>query len=512
MWSALTLILVATIFLAPLVWETAVFILALVIGIAYGVFSLACIWPCLVWGSIFGRIRLVQEVGPFLIPSLLLFFIIGHKADPTVWLLFCYLSFAMASVLLSPRTALAMSISSTLALSSRITELASGWVARTRGLVKPLHESLFNTAAIAFDRKGYPSFESGDRPAAYLNQDLGSLNTQLSPVASMARSDPPPSFLSAKLHEFRQSIFAAPHKHLKQVTCAAIAGLLPVPMIYLVRLQSDFWRVNGKPSATPTVATQPPPGDFSVAVGWRVKHGRWESPEITVGNGTPERYTDSILSLGVLPPESSLRWVQIAGHGIARNSVAGRVGAKLSFPGGETGWPDRQVAEGMFDITGVESQSYSTGKHTEARPSGKSKNATKWDNEREPTIRRDRTNTEIQNGTNNVRRPKESDSMELETSEHGTGYVTRRRIPLRDEARFGAAVSAEVGSAESIAVVERDGDWLRIKISSSGRVGYVRKEYILAVSPAQNNEDKSSRSPTDVFQIAGKRGSSDQQE
>src|SRR5690242_5745184 len=284
MWSTFTFILAATIVVAPLLWETAVFVLALFAGVAYGIFSLACIWPCFVWGSLFGRIRMMQRVGPFFLPALLLFLIFGHKTDPAVWLLLSYLGCTVGAVLLSPRRAFAMSLSSGMALSTTIAELASDWAASTSRSIESLREGLFNTGAMPFARKGLAAFENSYSPPAYLNQDLANSKTRISPFASLSRCNLLSWFPSVDFCEFRQTVSDRCCKRLTQLTCAAgVAALLSLPMIYLLRFQSDLWRVN-EASAKPIIAAQSAPGDFSIGANARVRDGYGEPSEITSRN------------------------------------------------------------------------------------------------------------------------------------------------------------------------------------------------------------------------------------
>ena len=64
-------------------------------------------------------------------------------------------------------------------------------------------------------------------------------------------------------------------------------------------------------------------------------------------------------------------------------------------------------------------------------------------------------------------------------------YRTLRRAPLREKPRFAAATTEDVGPGTAIQVLETKGDWLKVRARSSGSVGYVRKEYVMAANATQ---------------------------
>lgn len=66
----------------------------------------------------------------------------------------------------------------------------------------------------------------------------------------------------------------------------------------------------------------------------------------------------------------------------------------------------------------------------------------------------------------------------------GSGYVTRRAVPLRDWPRYAATAKAEIGPGSRVSVLDSEGSWLRVKAHQSGAVGYVRKEYLVQASSA----------------------------
>ena len=68
---------------------------------------------------------------------------------------------------------------------------------------------------------------------------------------------------------------------------------------------------------------------------------------------------------------------------------------------------------------------------------------------------------------------------------HAIDYKTRRIAPLRQEPRFAAAPTENIGPGTAISVLETKGDWLKVKTRPSGSVGYVRKEYVIAASAPQ---------------------------
>jgi hypothetical protein len=55
-------------------------------------------------------------------------------------------------------------------------------------------------------------------------------------------------------------------------------------------------------------------------------------------------------------------------------------------------------------------------------------------------------------------------------------------VRLRQEPRFAAATTEDIDPGTAISVLETKGDWFKVKARPSGRVGYVRKEYIVPLS------------------------------
>ena len=72
-----------------------------------------------------------------------------------------------------------------------------------------------------------------------------------------------------------------------------------------------------------------------------------------------------------------------------------------------------------------------------------------------------------------------------EPAKNALEYKTRRTAPLRKEPHFAAATAEDIDPGTRISVLEAKGDWLKVKTRSSGKVGYVRKEYIAPASAIQ---------------------------
>jgi hypothetical protein len=72
-----------------------------------------------------------------------------------------------------------------------------------------------------------------------------------------------------------------------------------------------------------------------------------------------------------------------------------------------------------------------------------------------------------------------------ESPKRVSDYRTRRAAPLRQEPRFAAATAENIDPGTQISVLEAKGDWLKVKTRPSGKVGYVRKEYVAPVSAPQ---------------------------
>lgn len=72
-----------------------------------------------------------------------------------------------------------------------------------------------------------------------------------------------------------------------------------------------------------------------------------------------------------------------------------------------------------------------------------------------------------------------------ELVQHVLEVRTSRATPLRREPRFGATAAEDIDPGTSISVLEAKGDWLKVKARPSGKVGYVRKEYVAGVNAIQ---------------------------
>lgn len=63
-------------------------------------------------------------------------------------------------------------------------------------------------------------------------------------------------------------------------------------------------------------------------------------------------------------------------------------------------------------------------------------------------------------------------------------YESKRRIPVRESARFAAAVVHEIARGTSVNVLEVKGSWAKIEITDGNISGFVRKEFLIPVSSA----------------------------
>jgi len=72
-----------------------------------------------------------------------------------------------------------------------------------------------------------------------------------------------------------------------------------------------------------------------------------------------------------------------------------------------------------------------------------------------------------------------------EPAKHLLEVRTSRATPLRQQPRFAAATAEDIGPGTSISVLEAKGDWLKVKTRPSGKVGYVRREYVATVNAIQ---------------------------
>ncbi len=55
-----------------------------------------------------------------------------------------------------------------------------------------------------------------------------------------------------------------------------------------------------------------------------------------------------------------------------------------------------------------------------------------------------------------------------------------RTAALKQEPRFAADVIEKVGLGTRVTVLRKERDWIKVKVKSSGKVGYLRKEYLVA--------------------------------
>jgi hypothetical protein len=72
-----------------------------------------------------------------------------------------------------------------------------------------------------------------------------------------------------------------------------------------------------------------------------------------------------------------------------------------------------------------------------------------------------------------------------ETPKNAIEYKTQRAVSLREKPRFAAATAEDIDPGTGISVLEAKGDWVKVKTRPSGKVGYVRKEYIVPASAIQ---------------------------
>ncbi|HEX6767830.1 MAG TPA: SH3 domain-containing protein [Candidatus Binatia bacterium] len=57
-----------------------------------------------------------------------------------------------------------------------------------------------------------------------------------------------------------------------------------------------------------------------------------------------------------------------------------------------------------------------------------------------------------------------------------------RAAPLKSEPRFAAEAIEKVGLGTRVTVLQKERDWIKVKVQSSGNIGYMRKEYLNAFS------------------------------
>jgi hypothetical protein len=59
-----------------------------------------------------------------------------------------------------------------------------------------------------------------------------------------------------------------------------------------------------------------------------------------------------------------------------------------------------------------------------------------------------------------------------------------RPVKLRNEPKFAADTLEQVSSGTRVVVLRQERDWLHVKIKPSGSMGYLRKEYVIALATA----------------------------
>jgi sRNA-binding protein len=107
------------------------------------------------------------------------------------------------------------------------------------------------------------------------------------------------------------------------------------------------------------------------------------------------------------------------------------------------------------------------------------------DTEREPSETPDQRPADLRNPKMALASAGKAQSAPEEPTKNALEYKTRRAAPLREEPRFAAATSEDIGPGTRISVLEVKGDWLKVKTRPSGKIGYVRKEYIAPINAIQ---------------------------
>ena len=114
--------------------------------------------------------------------------------------------------------------------------------------------------------------------------------------------------------------------------------------------------------------------------------------------------------------------------------------------------------------------------HITGSPSG--------DGERELSVASDRPPADLRNPQAVVASASKIQAAE-EPPKNLLEYKTRRAAPLREEPRFAAASAENISPGTRVSVLEAKGDWFKVKSRLSGKIGYVRKEYITPASAVQ---------------------------
>jgi hypothetical protein len=61
-------------------------------------------------------------------------------------------------------------------------------------------------------------------------------------------------------------------------------------------------------------------------------------------------------------------------------------------------------------------------------------------------------------------------------------FKTNQTITLREKPRFSSTSVQEVEGETQLAVLETQGDWLKVRLSDAGSVGFVRKEFVIPIN------------------------------
>jgi hypothetical protein len=59
---------------------------------------------------------------------------------------------------------------------------------------------------------------------------------------------------------------------------------------------------------------------------------------------------------------------------------------------------------------------------------------------------------------------------------------TNRSVAIRENPRFSAKTVREVDEDTQLSIVETKGDWLKVKITDAGFMGFVRKEFVSPIN------------------------------
>jgi hypothetical protein len=106
------------------------------------------------------------------------------------------------------------------------------------------------------------------------------------------------------------------------------------------------------------------------------------------------------------------------------------------------------------------------------------------ESEREPSGNPDQRRADLSNPKIALASAGKTQTAE-EPPKNATEYKTQRAVSLRQKPRFAAATAEDIDPGTGISVLEAKGDWVKVKTRPSGKVGYVRKEYIAPASAIQ---------------------------